>query len=106
MDASSRKYEHIEFYCSECQHYTYVNLCLLEGEHVMACPNCGHEHYRHVTDGKITEKRWSTNKQAGYKIIAPKSACVPKEQRRQLGLIAQVRQSEAAGVNKHWSING
>lgn len=96
------KCKQIEFYCGMCQHYTYVNLMLLEGEHVMSCPNCGHEHYRHVKEGQITETRWNGKNQPHYKIVAPKSACVPAKERRQLGLIAQMRQKEAVGESKHW----
>lgn len=30
------------------------------GEHVIECPSCGHEHCRNIENGKITDKRWST----------------------------------------------
>lgn len=33
----------------------------INGQHVVECPRCGHEHYRHIKDGKITEQRWLNN---------------------------------------------
>jgi len=30
----------------------------LNGNHVLNCPNCGHEHCRVVSNGKITDDRW------------------------------------------------
>lgn len=30
----------------------------LNGNHVLKCPNCGHEHCRVVKDGVITDIRW------------------------------------------------
>jgi len=104
MDADALcKLEQIEFYCSECAHYTYVNLRLLEGTHVMRCPNCGHEHYRRVKEGQITEGRWNGKNLPHYTIWAPKSACVPKAQRRKKGLIGKIRDHEAFGdMKENW----
>ena len=31
----------------------------LDGAHVVLCPYCGHEHFRVIKGGKITEERWS-----------------------------------------------
>jgi uncharacterized protein YbaR (Trm112 family) len=48
-----------ELYCHNCDHYVQFELDLsLNGNHVLACPNCGHEHCRVVKDGKITDARW------------------------------------------------
>lgn len=33
----------------------------LNGEHVAVCPYCGHDHYRTITKGKITEQRWGSD---------------------------------------------
>lgn len=30
----------------------------INGEHVIECPHCGHEHLRTILDGQITAKRW------------------------------------------------
>ena len=39
----------------------------LNGNHVLNCPNCGHEHCRVVRNGVITGDRWdSSNRQVGW----------------------------------------
>lgn len=30
------------------------------GNHICYCPHCGHEHFRVIKDGKITEERWNS----------------------------------------------
>jgi len=91
----------IEFYCSECAHYLYVRINLaLEGNHIVRCPNCGHRHYRVVQKGIITKERFDSAYDTADEIHIPKSACVPKSQRRQLGLIAHQRALESAGLAK------
>ena len=51
--------ERQELYCHDCGKYVQFNLDLsLNGNHVLNCPNCGHEHCRVVKDGKITGERW------------------------------------------------
>ena len=48
-----------ELHCHECQRYVQFELDMeLNGNHVLNCPNCGHEHCRVVKDGKITRERW------------------------------------------------
>lgn len=32
----------------------------VNGNHVIECPHCGHEHCRVIEGGKITEERWSS----------------------------------------------
>ena len=32
----------------------------LNGNHVLTCPKCGHQHCQVVVDGKITEDRWQS----------------------------------------------
>jgi len=32
----------------------------IDGNHVLECPECGHEHCRVITDGKITGDRWDS----------------------------------------------
>lgn len=32
----------------------------LDGKHVLKCPACGHEHYRYVNKGRITDQRWGS----------------------------------------------
>ena len=53
--------ERQELYCHECNNYVQFNIDLsLNGNHVLKCPNCGHEHCRVVKDGIITEDRWDS----------------------------------------------
>jgi pyruvate/2-oxoacid:ferredoxin oxidoreductase beta subunit len=56
-----------ERYCHGCGHYVQFNLDMeLNGNHVLECPNCGHEHCRVVQDGKITSERWDQRNQTYY----------------------------------------
>jgi Zn finger protein HypA/HybF involved in hydrogenase expression len=51
--------ERQELYCHNCGKYVQFNLDLsVDGNYKLNCPNCGHEHYRIVKDGKITDERW------------------------------------------------
>ncbi len=48
-----------ELHCHACQKYVQFDLDLsMNGNHVLNCPNCRHEHCRVVKDGKITGERW------------------------------------------------
>jgi len=48
-----------ELFCHNCKGYVQFNIDLsLDGNHVLECPNCKHEHCRVVKDGVITEDRW------------------------------------------------
>jgi len=33
----------------------------INGNYVIECAHCGHEHYRTIRDGKITEGRWGSD---------------------------------------------
>jgi hypothetical protein len=51
--------ERQELHCHACQSYVQFDLDLsMNGNHVLNCPKCGHEHCRVVKDGKITDDRW------------------------------------------------
>lgn len=53
--------ERQELHCHNCGNYVQFDIDMsLNGNHVLACPVCGHEHCRVVTDGKITEDRWDS----------------------------------------------
>ena len=55
----SSQIERQELYCHECERYVQFNIDMsLNGNHVLNCPNCGHEHCRVVSNGKITDDRW------------------------------------------------
>jgi len=56
-----------ELYCHECGNYVQFTIDQnLDGNHVLECPKCKHEHCRVVKDGVITGDRWdSRNKDNG-----------------------------------------
>ena len=46
--------------CHECGTQMRFELDLdINGNHVLNCPKCGHEHCRVVRDGKVTGDRWA-----------------------------------------------
>lgn len=48
-----------ELWCHACDHHVqFICDLSLDGNHVLHCPNCGHEHCRVVKDGVITDIRW------------------------------------------------
>lgn len=51
--------ERQEIYCHDCGLYVHFDIDVeLNGNHVLHCPNCGHEHCRVVDNGRITDVRW------------------------------------------------
>jgi len=53
--------ERQELHCHNCDKYVQFDLDLsLNGNHVLECPNCGHEHCRVVKNGQITLDRWDS----------------------------------------------
>jgi hypothetical protein len=51
--------ERQELHCHDCNQYVQFDMDMsLNGNHVLNCPNCGHEHCRVVKDGIITSERW------------------------------------------------
>lgn len=50
-----------ELWCHGCGNYVQFELDMgLDGNHVLECPNCGHEHCRVVRNGRITDIRWGS----------------------------------------------
>lgn len=50
--------------CTECRRDFIAQLDFgLDGNHVVECPHCGHEHCRVIKDGVVTEDRWSHREQ-------------------------------------------
>ena len=50
-----------DMHCHECSKGFIAELDFsVNGDHVVECPRCGHEHCRTIRDGKITGERWST----------------------------------------------
>src|SRR3972149_3368507 len=43
----------------------------LDGNHIVNCPYCDHEHYREIKNGQVTDIRWSS--QSPQIRISPKS---------------------------------
>lgn len=53
--------ERQELWCHECQNYVQFDIDVgLNGNHVIVCPECGHEHCRVVENGRVTEVRWDS----------------------------------------------
>jgi len=53
--------ERQELFCHECQNYVQFDIDTgLNGNHVLRCPNCDHEHCRVVENGVITDHRWDS----------------------------------------------
>lgn len=55
-----QRMERQELWCHDCERYVQFDVDIhLDGEFLIRCPNCGHEHCRIVRDGRITDIRWS-----------------------------------------------
>ena len=53
--------ERQELHCHACDNYVQFDIDVeQQGNHVIICPVCGHEHCRVVTNGIITDARWDT----------------------------------------------
>lgn len=64
-----------EFYCHDCDGYIRVRLDMsLNGNHVVKCPKCGHEHCRVIKNGKVTGDRWDSRNGQTYHIQASSSS--------------------------------
>lgn len=51
--------ERQEIHCHNCNQYIQFDMDMsMNGNQVLRCPACGHEHCRVVVDGKITSDRW------------------------------------------------
>ncbi|MGB7281576.1 MAG: hypothetical protein WBE13_04870 [Candidatus Acidiferrum sp.] len=63
--------ERQELYCHACDRYVQFEIDLaLDGNHVLNCPNCNHEHCRVVRGGKITDIRWDQRNGLTYAVSA------------------------------------
>ena len=50
-----------ELWCHDCGNYVQFTLDdELNGNHVIKCPKCGHEHCRVIKNGKVTSDRWDS----------------------------------------------
>ncbi len=56
-----------ELWCHDCNNYVQFTLDdELNGNHVITCPKCEHEHCRVIKSGKITGDRWDSRNQVFY----------------------------------------
>lgn len=60
-----------EIHCHSCGSFVQFTIDIgLDGNHLFNCPNCKHEHYRVVRNGKITSERWGQDpSQNGYTTV-------------------------------------
>lgn len=50
--------------CTNCRRNFIAQLdYALDGNHIVECPYCGHEHCRVIENGKVTQDRWSSRQQ-------------------------------------------
>lgn len=48
-----------EMHCHQCNKTFVAELDFdIDGNHVVECPHCGHEHCRKIEKGKVTSHRW------------------------------------------------
>lgn len=68
-------HEVFEFYCSGgCRGYFRTRMrTSIDGDYIIVCPSCNHEHHRQIRNGQITGDRHNIGKGA-ERIIVPKSA--------------------------------
>lgn len=63
----TERVERQELHCHGCNRYVQFDLNFeFDGNHVLLCPSCGHEHCRVVKDGKITGDRWDSRNGQTY----------------------------------------
>jgi|GEM_PF-3290194 len=56
-----------ELFCHACNQNVMFRVDLnMNGNHVLNCPTCGHEHCRVVVDGHITGDRWDSRNGPTY----------------------------------------
>ena len=85
-----------EFNC-HCGGYNYPMLSeAMNGNYTIICGGCGHEHYRYLKDGVVTEDRHNEDEDLGDTIHVMASAF--SKEKRKRGLIAQFREKVAAGL--------
>jgi len=90
-----------EFQCTNCNIFNYPMLSdSMDGNYIIVCGGCDHEHYRVIKDGVVTEDRHDHNrgKFNGDRIHVTKAAT--SKERRQKGLIQAFREMEMAGLAK------
>lgn len=60
-----------EIHCHNCDQWVQFMIDLsLNGNHVLNCPSCNHEHCRVVKDGEITDIRWDQRNGATFNVTS------------------------------------
>lgn len=63
-----------EIGCHECSKQFVAELDItVDGDYIIECPHCAHEHYRSVRKGKVTEGRWGSQRHQNAKRLGPRS---------------------------------
>lgn len=63
-----------DLHCHACEKNFVAELEIgIDGKHCIECPWCGHNHYRVVEGGRITEARWGHDSSSDTKLISPRS---------------------------------
>ena len=63
-----------EIHCHKCLRYVRFSIDTeLDGNHVLRCPVCGHEHCRVVKNGKITDDRWDQRNGHTWQVTSAKT---------------------------------
>lgn len=56
-----------DLWCHDCQNDFSVDLDYgLDGNHVIYCPHCNHEHCRVIRNGEVTGDRWDSRNRGAY----------------------------------------
>lgn len=63
-----------EIHCHHCSKVFVAELDYdVDGNHVIECPHCGHEHCRTIKQGKITDARWDGRNDASTVKVSNRS---------------------------------
>jgi len=66
-------------YCNDCGNNFIAELDMdLDGDHIVECPHCGHEHCRTIENGKVTNDRWESRNANKRNRIEVSKRCVWK----------------------------
>lgn len=66
-----------QIYCHECDGSFTVDFDeSINGNHVVPCPKCGHEHCRVIENGVVTDFRWDRRNGPTYNYIASSTTYV------------------------------
>jgi len=88
-----------EFSCTNCSWWNYPMLGEdMHGNYTIICGNCGHEHYRAIKSGVVTEERHNNSLNHGDTIHVMPSACFKTKKEEGRGLMVKFREMVSAGL--------